>query len=937
MLNLSDILDKFGIKYDQAPEYYRVLCPFHSDTNPSGNIHVKTSSFVCYACNKRTSLEGFLAKARGMTYAQVNLHLGIRSDCKHPLSITDIERDHIELWTPQAKHLLDALTTRQVEEEYIRRYRIGAHYTSRATNEIRISIPVTNEIGEYVLLRLYMPGAKERKFINKAAYGSAKIRFFPLDQLEYDQILICGGEIKALAAAQVLNKYDIGAIAPTCGENTLWDGILNNKLEGKLVYINTDIDDEEYKWAINRCKLVSSVARAIHHVKLPEMNIPKGDINDFIREGGDLYKLLIDSPEWKFIPGGVLKDDKPQEVNFRQAFSPTMTGKRAKFTGVVNGIMEHQYFLPAEVIVRCTRGEDYCITCDVNSQPLSTETKMTVHNEHQALLDFISTTDEYHNRVYKRCFNIPKNCHKCSFQRTKEYSVSIVRLEELTDPMSREEAYAHQIGYTVNAQVIENHPYIFTGRIYPSPKDQVASYVISNCEPTIDSLEAYIPESPDTFRMFEPDNDSLEALERKLDEIYSDLEANVTRVWKRRDLHIGIDLVYHSILSFKFMRDFPMHMYAQALIVGDTSQGKSEAISNLRRHYHLGDLVDCGNSSKAGLAIGIDKLGGKHFPVLGVLPKNDKKLVILEELKKMKQEDFQSLTEARSSGQVQTSKIARKISPARVRLIAVSNPPGGRKISSYTYGIECAINIIGTQEDLRRFDFVLVVGEDDIDISAEKLNPPTYPHKFDGELCQKLILKAWKCSEVVFENVQEMLEITSKLVEDFGYGMPILDPNSSHLKIAKLAAAIAARVHSYDKVNPGILVVKSAHVQFIDKYLRRIYTASSSKLGEKSKAVKLSHMLKNENELIKYLKSIPNARDIINKISETDILTAGFIKELVGDFILGSQLFSRLIQCNAIARSNGRDNYVKNPAFTKLLSENEFHVAPPDYLKQGKF
>lgn len=936
-MEVGEILQEFNIKCDRGLEYFsKVLCPFHEDNNPSGSIHNKSGVFSCFACGKKSSLITFLVRTTGLPIYQVKRKLGIKSDCRTPIPPEDIELEHIRIW--ESNGLISELRKRQVSDDAIRRHRLGV---KQLGNENRITIPIVNDVGEYANQRLYLPGAKERKFLNLAGRERSKIRFFPIEQLEFDQILVCAGEIKAIVAAEILNKYDIGAISPTCGELS-WPTELNDRFRNKLIYVCSDDDETGYKSAELRCRLLKPFAREIHKVYLPhktfeEYGITKGDINDFVRIGGDLYQLLLDSPEWVLVPGGEVINESITEVQFRQAFHQDSVGKRVKFTGIIAGYSGNTFNVPSLVEVKCTRDQSFCMVCDVNSKTfasLGSETEMSIHKEHPAILGLIGERTLEHSNILKDCFNIPKACRVCSFYPKKQYSVTEIRIDEQLDPTSRSEPMTMRIGYVVNGpQTFDSHSYNFTGRLYPSPKNQLSTFLASDCEPTEDSLDAYISPSDVYFDLFRPSEWTVEAVKQKLDDLYDDLEANVTKIWQRRDFHLAVDLTYHSILHFDFNGVRNVNAYIELLAVGDTEQGKSQITDSMRDYYGLGFRVDCKSVTLPGLTIGMDKSVNRYFPVYGVLVRNDRGLVIFEELKGMDQKVFQKLTEVRSTGMVQVTKIAASARYGRVRLIAITNPVGERDIASYAFGIESALGIIGTNEDLRRFDIVMILGRSDIDsnlLSQQLRNPPVVPVKYDSEHCQRLILKAWKCESVTFENTQYVLDCAKRLSAVFGDGPPVLGSNSAHIKVAKLSAALAARTASYEE---DTLIVRNCHVDYIEQFLMRIYTSPSSRLDVKSKAVRDSHKLRNKDELKRFLLQLSNGKSITDVIHDTDELSSSVVKEVCGDFMTGSVLFSKLLQSNALIRIRG-DCYVKTVEFMELLKSLQFPDDKlPEYLR----
>src|SRR6185503_2222957 len=91
----------------------------------------------------------------------------------------------------------------------------------------------------------------------------------------------------------------------------------------------------------------------------------------------------------------------------------------------------------------------------------------------------------------------------------------------------------------------------------------------------------------------------------KFDEIHQDLEANVTKIYRRRDLLTAFDLVTHSVLSFRFQGNIVHKGWCEALVIGDTRVGKSESVGRLVNHYRVGELVTGENASFAGLIGGM--------------------------------------------------------------------------------------------------------------------------------------------------------------------------------------------------------------------------------------------------------------------------------------------------------------------------------------------
>src|SRR5262249_44478568 len=142
-----------------------------------------------------------------------------------------VDEWHGRIW--HAKPLLKALYDRAVTNEDIVKYRLGERGG-------RVTIPVPNAQGDIVNVRQYAPGASGAdKMKNMRGRGAA--RWFPEEQLKYDSIMVCGGEMKAIVAARQLNPHGVGAACVTQGEK-LVPSKLMERLRGKQLYWCFDVD-----------------------------------------------------------------------------------------------------------------------------------------------------------------------------------------------------------------------------------------------------------------------------------------------------------------------------------------------------------------------------------------------------------------------------------------------------------------------------------------------------------------------------------------------------------------------------------------------------------------------------------------------------------------------------------------------------------------------
>ena len=195
--NVLDALNEYNISLGKVEDKKATIhCPYHDDTNPSGVIFLETGVFHCRVCDLSTNIFRFLQQKLGRdVYHEINLKFSVSLD--KVLNQETIENAHGKIFDAKFSNLVKELKRRSISEELIRKFRLGIL-------KDRVSIPVRNETGFFVNIRLYKPGG-DPKTLNFPKHGKPP-RYFPIDQLQYDTIVLHGGELKALSVLEELNS-----------------------------------------------------------------------------------------------------------------------------------------------------------------------------------------------------------------------------------------------------------------------------------------------------------------------------------------------------------------------------------------------------------------------------------------------------------------------------------------------------------------------------------------------------------------------------------------------------------------------------------------------------------------------------------------------------------------------------------------------------------
>lgn len=939
-LDLSNIniifeLERMKRKFEPCgPDEYKLCCPFHDDSSPSLYLNATKKLFVCKAaqCAKKGDIVTLLAGLANTDRLVIIEDLKSRYDLgssSRILNPTMVEKFHNDI--DKAGPLLLELRRRGINEAMIRQARIGFYNN-------RITIPVYDRFNNVINIRRYFPGAPEgeQKFKNTKGYG--QIALYQIDQLyKYDTICICGGEIKALAAGYYLNKHGIGCVSSTGGEGS-WQVIWNSLFVEKKVFICMDIDAAGVEAAKRISKLLSSTVEGIKLISLPldPEKFPKGDLSDFIYENLDKEASLLNlfTSATDFVPDQIdpLLSETETTVSLVNTTNPEHVNKRIGFDAIVTAMSDTPYLVPTKISVVCDRKQSFCSNCAIfleKPDPDSGSVVKDIPITSVSIIEMIETPNSNHQKILKKCLRIPI-CKSVEFQPISYTKIQDVRLTpQLTiGGLNKGENVVLNAYVAFNIEPELNQPCHFSGTVHPDPKTGKATLVLDKVELTSDSLDTFelTPEILESLIIFRPKEWTFNAISEKLNDLYSCIETDITNIYGRRDMLCIYDLVYHSPLTIIFDgKQIPG--WINALIIGDSAQGKSETAVQLIEALGLGEKVDCRNASVAGLIGGLQQLSGRWFITWGVIPLHDRRLLILEEAKGLSIEAFGAMTEVRSSGIAQIPKIERRKALARTRLIFLSNPRSGRQMKTYSFGCEAISELIGSAEDVRRFDIICTLGNGEVDIDYvqhRKTQTGKRDTPYTKELLSSLVLFAWTIdnSEIEFEEeaVIEIYKVSKSLTETYTESFPLVDKGTIRFKIARLSTALAIRTFSYLESK---ILVRKCHVEYIVKLLDNLYSSPSFGYKDFSFAKKRGEEMKDPKQTFDFICGQKYPKDLVANMLVTDFISITDIMDWLSiDAESAQKIISWLVRKQAIKRIN-KFGYIKTAAFISFLRANE--------------
>jgi hypothetical protein len=911
----------------------RAYCPNcenpRTSKSPSASFNFRAAVWHCMSCGKGGSFRTLarIIKARGDEELPTDNVVPIEGK---PLpSMARVKTWHKNLMR-RAVIKRKMVEDRGLNDKTLKRFLIG-------WDGQRYTIPIFGEDGELVNIRRYKPNAREakNKMISYAAgHGSARLDGY--DTLkENDRILLCEGELDRRCGIQ----HGLPAVSHTGGAATFkmeWA----KHFTGKDVYVAYDDDANGDKGANKVASVLKETANSVWRVKL-NTDMKGGDVTNFFvdlgRTKSDMLRAMDEAePLWVPQPEHTIAS-AGKAVTLEESKNPNHDGA-LELNAMVAGVLDPPYYAPKKVHGKC----------DQNAGPKCAGCPFAIHDgerdiyferDDERLLKFIDANDNRKKDLLIAASEAHCKVH-VEFEELELWPVeqlaltpSVAHRSEKPEPPTARTVF--NVG-TYKTPV--NHLVRMVGKTLPDPRSQAALFMgweLEQVESDIDTF-TMTPSMYRRLKRFQPAAGQ-KPLEKCM-EIAEDLAANVTHIYRRPLLHVGYDLVWHSLTGFMFEGKPITKGWLECLVIGDTRTGKSETAQAMIKHYNSGVLHSMESTSYAGLIGGASQPSNNRWMVTwGLIPLNDRRLVVLDEMSGMfsgggRRESkgiIEGMSSVRSEGKAQVNKIASGEASARTRLIWISNPLTAMQLSETTNGcLDALRELVRSPEDIARYDFVMAASSADVpssDINSSKHR--SVRHRYTSQACQDLVLWAWSRSAEDVQFRKGVEEFIYAAAEDVGSRYtsdpPLVQIASVRVKIARLAVAIAARTFSTDAQGRKVIVKRDhvkAAVEFLDAvYGERVmgYLRHSQKDAEARKRAE-----KAKNECRKYLAEQPAVIDVLMAIGGTEFRQRDF-EEFGGlDRDEVSVVTRKLVSWQMIRRKS-KGYMTMAPALVELLRELE--------------
>lgn len=811
-----------------------MFCPLHEDANRSAQMNLDLGVWQCHAahCDQSGTVAALIRQKADWVppkHAHTNGHAKLsterRERASEELSDARVAGWHAALLSDEPI-LSDLTSSRGLWLPVIARFEIGWDNGRKC-----YTIPVRDDEGALLNVRRYTPRPRPSRRKIWGVEGHNGAHLYPLAALDGypDYIIICEGEWDAI----VTNQYGFPAITRTASAIT-WKREWSHIFEGMKVYLCHDMDAAGQEANRKVGGALAGVAAEIRVIRLPYPLREKDgqDLTDYwLDHDGDpqeFRRLIEEAPEFDAAMSSEDPEDiGPADAAVLDAFDASKVGRPLRLTTTIKGKREPGYSVPRKTDYSCTQDAgDKCNICPMQKTGAATH---VIPGGDPIILEMMNGTKSQLVTSLRQFARI-QDCNRLRIKVTEHQSV-----EELYARPSVDVGGSHQEGGYKNIKITSvgrhdtspNSTVQVVGALHPDPKTQHNAFLawdVMRMETSLDRFEIDA-NTVKMLRLFQtkPGERPL----KKIRDIADDLAAFATGIYGRPELHALIDLVYHSALAFRLSGKMISRGWLEALIVGDSRTGKSEAATRLARHYQAGEVVLCEGATLAGIVGGLQQFGSsKEWAITwGAIPLNDRRLVVLDEVGGLHPEDIAQMSGVRSSGVAELTKIQSERTYARTRLIWLGNPRNAR-MQDFTYGVQAIRPLIGNNEDIARFDLAMSVSSGEVPSSEINRQRERADTKYSSEACAALVRWAWSrtADQIGFtaRAEREVYAAADDLGARYTEDPPLIQVANVREKLARLAVAIATRTFSTDETCERV-VIERVHVRDAVAFIDAIY------------------------------------------------------------------------------------------------------------------
>ena len=890
---MASFFEYYFSEYDFSKRETAVCCPFphrtesgleYTETRPSAHINLDRGLFHCKVCDKGLSETSFIAELFGCSY---------ESAIKIAKMFTSKEDKYTwDKSTQLTDHIKELCLSLGISEKVIEELDIR----TELGDEIAFPVFMYNKL---VDVRSYRPHDRANKIRSKVGTTSGLIIPFDLwiDTPKNKWTILCAGE-KDMA---VTRSQGFNAITLTGGEKALPK--LLSVFKNRKVAICYDNDETGIAGARALASYLFKVAAEVRVVTSFHKTCTEHgeDLTDYFtkykKTKEDLQKCIIETPSFTLEEAKEEQLKRKPLITLLEASKPQYINRVVQSNVQVVATFEKAMPVPTTIYAKKINSSG-----DLKYNQMAVGEERTWELSENTCQDVLKLIDNNFSEAQIRdnireLLGISKQERDIKVEKPTKDTVYECNVTDLFEATSRDIATIEFTAYVLKKRLESGKKYLITYKLVPHPyKGQQLTMIILDVEEACDSVS--------NFHITEEVKKNL----NKFKNLEGTCKEKLNTLAEMAKAYIGydgyntliqaIDLSFHTVLEFNFGAFKNVRGYLDTLIVAESRVGKSSTAEALQRLYGLGAFTSlAGNSATIpGIIGGSTKVNGNYQTRAGLIPMNHRGLVIFEELAKCNTNLVKELTDIRSSNQVRIARVSGTLTlPALVRMITLTNVKNTtnkiKPINSYPNGVDILVELIGSPEDIARYDLMLVLGEQGnrtIDPFWEPINP------FEPEAYQTRIRWIWSrtADQVIIDKEigHYILEKCNELNQEYDSHIKIFG-TEAWKKVTRLAIAIAGYTVSTDETYEKIIITKE-HVDTAIDYLISCYDNSTFKLKEYVTTERLYNTI--DDDGVKLLQELYNQNPSI--MIQLEKLNSTNKQNLMAATGLDSELYNKFMQ-----------------------------------------
>lgn len=903
---------KFNIETDSVDlkGEVKVLCPFHPDTKPSATVNLDKRLFHCWVCGKdRAGNEAqIMSKLEGITEQEAYRKLST-----YTASDRTNWKDNAQLKLWMNEDIIKASEAIGISKDTLEKVEVGVT-TIQGKNFLSIPVFVNNILKDIRAYNILKHKGMAKLYGNEDA-GAGWIVPHDLWQNEEGVTYIFEGEKDMLVA----RDQGINAITLTGGARAHPNKESLESLKGKEIIICYDNDEAGLEGSKTLYFNLKEVTDTVKILDIGQF-VPKGhDFADYINKfDGDIFSFSM----------AELTEPEPEEIKeidritVKDALAQSIFKKPLRSLVTVDGELTDTYSVPLTFKVK--KVEDVKGDMDFDEERV-----WELDSEKMYQILPLIETDAKDTQVLSTLIGylgVPKNERGINKNRygSKAVYKSFVADQKLEDVSTSLEIYSFE-------RLVVGKNYDVTYKLYPHPnKNQKIVGLVEEVVPLNDVTDFVI--DTDKINMLKTSG----TIESRLEYLYQSARHHIAPHLDH-DIWLMTDLVFNSILEFEYQGIIRGAL--DVFILGDTQIGKSETSEKLVELYEFGHFLSLKDATVVALIGGSNKLPNDTYVMkIGAIPRQHKKLVVMEEFSGAPPDFIKRMTATRSSGKVRIARATGElVADCVVRMITLSNPINDqngnpRSLSTFPNGTVPIMELVKSAEDVARYDGFLLTAKKptfnpyDPKNALQGLPIPKEAYYHKAKWVETREVDDVFLDEDIKKYIWKKAEYLNSIFE---CNVPIFG-TTSYLKLARFSVALSSLLLELN--DKGQIVVTEEIVDYMVSWLEKIYSDKYFRLDDVRKDWK-SYSNYEPHELQQLQALYNNNVVLLDSLMSTAQTTQGNLQSISGrkrdDF---SAVFNKLVQLKAVHLVGG--TVYPSEKFRKMYRNLETDVKTVDKFTQ---